>query len=181
MKKLLLATVATLALSLPAMAQSQSDTSQTPQSQSGSQLQQPESQLQQSQDQSASGAQQQAQNTIEPSQLNTQEIRQIQMSLNKQGFSAGHVDGKWGPDTEKAVKDFQQQKQMQATGQLDQQTLQALGVNMTAQQGGQQNAPQQPRASTTGQAPSESQPNTDQQNAPNVQPEQGQPQQNQQQ
>lgn len=166
MKKLLLATVATLALSLPAMAQSQSDTNQPPQNQSDMN----------SQGQNASGNQQQAQNTIEPLQLSTQQIRQIQMSLNKKGFDAGHADGKWGSDTKRAVKDFQKQQQMQATGQLDQQTLQALGVNVTAQQNGQQNAPQQPSASTTGQGSSENQPNPSEQNEPNAQAPSGQSQ-----
>ncbi len=95
--------------------------------------------------------QQQAQNTIRPSQLKKQQIRQIQQALNKHGFDAGHVDGKWGSDTAKAVKNFQRKENMQASGKLDRQTLQALGVNVTAQ--GQKKG-----ASTTGQGSNEMQP-----------------------
>jgi opacity protein-like surface antigen len=159
MKKLLLATVASFALSLPAMAQSHMHQSQQP----GSQNQVDQQQLQdqpQSQGQNGSNNQQQAQNTISPSQLDKQQIRQIQQTLNKQGFDAGHVDGRWGADTAEALKDYQQRNQMQANGKLDQQTLQALGVNMTAQQNGQQNgvAPQQPSSTTTGAGSSEDEP-----------------------
>jgi hypothetical protein len=154
MKKLLLATVPTFALSLPAMANSQT-IGQSQQSGSDNQVQQ-----RQSQNLSSLNNRQQAQNTIEPSQLNKQQIRQIQQALNKQGFDVGHVDGRWGADTAKAVKDFQQRKQMQANGKLDQQTLQALSVNMTAQQNNRPNgvSPQQPSAATTGQGSSDNEP-----------------------
>lgn len=160
MKKLLLATVASFALLLPAMAQNQDlNQSQQPGSQNQVEQQQLQDQ-QQSQGQNGSNNQQQAQNTIDPSQLNRQQVRQIQQTLNKQGFDAGHVDGRWGADTAKAVKSYQQRNQMQANGKLDQQTLQALGVNMTAQQNGQQNgvAPQQPSSATTGAGSSEDEP-----------------------
>jgi peptidoglycan hydrolase-like protein with peptidoglycan-binding domain len=131
MRKLLLATIAAAALSLPAMAQNSANqpSSQNP----------PPQQMTPSSQQSTGSRQhsqlnnQQAQNTINPQQLSPQQIQQIQQALNKQGFDAGHVDGKWGSDTDKAVKDFQQKQNMQASGKLDQQTLQALGVNMTAQ------------------------------------------------
>jgi peptidoglycan hydrolase-like protein with peptidoglycan-binding domain len=117
---------------------------------------------QQSQDQQGrndSSGQQQAQNTISPSQLNRQQVRQIQRTLNKRGFDAGHADGRWGADTAKAVKNYQQRNQMQANGKLDQQTLQGLGINMTAQQNGQQNvSPQQPSSATTGQGSIEDEP-----------------------
>jgi opacity protein-like surface antigen len=164
MKKLLLATVASFALSLPAMAQNQ-DMNQNQQPSSQNQVQQQQLQDQNSstnpqQDQNSLNNQQQAQNTINPSQLSTQQVRQIQQALNKQGFDAGHVDGRWGADTAKAVKNYQQRNQMQANGKLDQQTLQGLGVNMTAQQNGRQNgvSPQQPTSATTGQGSIEDEP-----------------------
>jgi peptidoglycan hydrolase-like protein with peptidoglycan-binding domain len=146
MKKLLLATIATAALSLPVMAQNQpSDTQQngqqqmdvSPQQSTGSgQGSQTGGQAADQQSQSQSGQnQQQAQNTIDPSQLSSHQIRQIQESLDKQGVKVGRADGKWGPSTERAVKDFQQKQHMQASGQLDQQTLQALGVNTSATTG----------------------------------------------
>ena len=45
---------------------------------------------------------------------------------------AGHqvqADGIMGPQTQAALKEFQEQKGLQASGQLDQQTLAALGVS----------------------------------------------------
>lgn len=55
-------------------------------------------------------------------------ISQAQQALNDKGFAAGNVDGKWGPQTEAAVKKFQAAQKLDQTGQLDQQTLAALGV-----------------------------------------------------
>ena len=100
MKKLLLGTVASFALSLPAMAQNQ-DMNQNKQPSSQNQVQQQQLQDQnsssnQQQDQNSLNNQQQAQNTINPSQLDRQQVRQIQQTLNKKGFDAGHVDGRWG-------------------------------------------------------------------------------------
>jgi len=64
-----------------------------------------------------------------PSQpnLKAELVMAMQQKLNERGFSAGHVDGLWGPDTSAAVRDFQQKNGLPPTGQLDQGTLQALG------------------------------------------------------
>ncbi|HEX7043100.1 MAG TPA: peptidoglycan-binding protein [Burkholderiales bacterium] len=63
-----------------------------------------------------------------PSSQNQEVVRQVQQSLNDQGFNAGPVDGKWGPKTQSAVKNFQQAKGLQPTGQLDQETLAELDI-----------------------------------------------------
>ncbi len=55
-------------------------------------------------------------------------VRQVQQQLKQQGINAGPVDGQWGPLTEKGVRQFQQSKNIQASGQLDEQTLAALGI-----------------------------------------------------
>ena len=109
MKHLMLAAVASIALALPAMAQSNSTNAMQPndQAQTGSQMQ----------------------SRIDPSQLSTRQIRALQMSLNKKGFDTSHVDGKWGPETQAAVKNFQQKQNIRGNGQLDRQTMAALGVN----------------------------------------------------
>jgi peptidoglycan hydrolase-like protein with peptidoglycan-binding domain len=75
--------------------------------------------------------QQAAQNdqSISPDNLSQGKIRQVQQALDKDGFSTGRVDGRWGPKTENAVKQFQQSKQIQANGQLDQQTVADLGLD----------------------------------------------------
>lgn len=65
-------------------------------------------------------------------------IEQVQQALNDKGYDAGPVDGNWGSKTQSAVENFQQSQGMQATGQLDQQTLAALGISGGAAAGGQQ-------------------------------------------
>jgi len=53
-------------------------------------------------------------------------VKQVQTKLNVQ------ADGKMGPATQKAVKEFQTSKGLNATGHLDQQTLSALGIESAA-------------------------------------------------
>ena len=88
-------------------------------------------QRQTAQDQQSQQNQQSAQNdqAISPNNLSRGEIRQVQQALDKDGFNAGKADGRWGPRTEDAVKQFQQSKQIQANGTLDQQTVADLGLD----------------------------------------------------
>ncbi len=133
MKQLLLATVACVGLSLPAMAQNNATT--TP-------------------------SQQQAQ-AISSSSLNKQQIRQVQTDLNRAGFNVKGIDGKWGKKTSGALRKFQQAKKIPGNGKLNQQTLSALGVNISNQsqasnssrtQMGQQASPSLRRSGQTQQA-----------------------------
>jgi peptidoglycan hydrolase-like protein with peptidoglycan-binding domain len=55
-------------------------------------------------------------------------VRQVQQRLNHSGIDVGTVDGRWSLVTEKGVKKFQEKQGMVPTGQLDPQTLSALGV-----------------------------------------------------
>jgi predicted 2-oxoglutarate/Fe(II)-dependent dioxygenase YbiX len=67
---------------------------------------------------------------MNPSMLDHQQVEQIQQALNKAGFSTGHVDGIWGPDTRTALMNFQKSKNMgAANGELNHQTLAALKLN----------------------------------------------------
>jgi hypothetical protein len=66
---------------------------------------------------------------ISPDNLSRDEVRQVQKALDKSGFHAGAPDGRWGPGTRNALKQFQQSKNIQANGELDQQTLTGLGLN----------------------------------------------------
>ena len=92
---------------------------------------------------------------------NTQTIRNVQQALVDQGYQVGPVDGRMGPKTRDALRDFQQKQGMKANGRLDQQTLAALGVETGTQQaqtpeqrptgqsnppGGGMNAPENPPA-----------------------------------
>ena len=105
MKQILLASVAALALTFPAMAQAKVQQYQP---------------TQQSQ-------------WINPSRLSKQEVRQIQQALDKKGMKAGRVDGIWGPETAGAMRRFQTERKINAHGHLTQQTLAALGVNVKSQ------------------------------------------------
>ena len=60
--------------------------------------------------------------------LSRDQIRQAQIILKQKGFDVGELDGKLGPRTRKALMAYQQQQGLQATGQMDQQTVSALGI-----------------------------------------------------
>ena len=62
------------------------------------------------------------------SHANSSVIKQVQQKLRAAGHDAGPADGLLGAKTQQALKDFQQAKGIEATGQLDQRTLTALGV-----------------------------------------------------
>jgi len=166
MKKLLLATVAAAAISFPAMAAQQgnpSSQSNMPnksswQSEQSGTTGQGSSSMQKSQSGTSSADQnkmsnesankssnQSAQQTINPDSLDQSQVRQIQQALDKKGFEVGKTDGKWGPETEAALRKFQQDQKMSSPGQLDEQTLTQLGLNasqftsQTTGQGSQMN------------------------------------------
>ena len=60
--------------------------------------------------------------------LSRREIRQVQQTLDKDGFRAGPTDGRWGPETRSAVRQFQQSKDLRADGRLNRQTVADLGL-----------------------------------------------------
>ena len=55
-------------------------------------------------------------------------IRQVQERLQAEGFNPGTIDGAMGPQTRDALRWFQNTKGLLATGELDEKTLDALGV-----------------------------------------------------
>ncbi len=115
MKRLLLATAAVGALAFPALAQQQGQQSMP--SQSGQQS-------------SQHSGQQSSQMRISPENLSQDQVEQLQQALNDKGFDAGDVDGIWGPETRAALRNFQEEHGMKgASGQLDPETLQALGLD----------------------------------------------------
>ena len=56
-------------------------------------------------------------------------IRQAQERLMSQGFNPGAVDGKLSQQTQQGLKDFQQSRGLEPSGQLDPQTIAALGLD----------------------------------------------------
>ena len=96
--------------------------------------------------------QQQPSGNTQALNLNSDQIRQIQQKLDESGFKAGQADGVLGRETENALRDFQKQKGLQQSGQPDNETLSALGLNGSAMQNvGQQSSPPNspPRATAT--------------------------------
>ncbi len=90
---------------------------------------------------SQSGAQQQMDLSQDP-----QTVKQVQQALSAQGFDPGPADGKWKTKTESALMLFQEAQGMQATGQLDQQTLASLGISGAAAGGQKGDMTDQQRA-----------------------------------
>jgi peptidoglycan hydrolase-like protein with peptidoglycan-binding domain len=55
-------------------------------------------------------------------------VRQAQERLMSEGFDPGAVDGRLGPQTQQGLKDFQASRGLEPSGQLDPQTVAALGL-----------------------------------------------------
>jgi peptidoglycan hydrolase-like protein with peptidoglycan-binding domain len=77
--------------------------------------------------------------------LSQEQIRDVQTTLSRQGFDI-EVDGRLGPRTERALMEFQKRQGLQATGHIDQRTVEALGIKSGGQQGNRS------EPSSTGQA-----------------------------
>jgi peptidoglycan hydrolase-like protein with peptidoglycan-binding domain len=99
--------------------------------------------------------------------LSPDQIKQVQEALDQKGFHVGRADGVMGRDTRQALSSFQRQLNLQQTGQPDDLTLQALGVDTNtsttsvATTGGPKIG-----AATTGAAPSDLDQNQTQSQAP---------------
>lgn len=119
MKSLMLATVATIALGMPAVAADQGRSATMDPTRNQAQTQQQWSQQQNAQ-------------SITPADLDESQIRQIQQALNKHGFDAGNVDGVWGSETREAVENFQEKRNIESDQALNQETLSALGVDFAS-------------------------------------------------
>ncbi|HQT77878.1 MAG TPA: peptidoglycan-binding domain-containing protein [Rhodopila sp.] len=65
-------------------------------------------------------------------------VQSVQQHLRSAGAYSGAVDGVWGPDSAAALQRFQASHQLQATGQLNQATAAALGLDSAALLGTQQ-------------------------------------------
>ena len=85
------------------------------------------------QQQGTAAEMEQPQQQVTALQMDGKQVRALQNALNEKGFAVGAVDGIVGPKTAGAIRDFQSKEGLTATGQPDQQTLKALGI-----EGGQQ-------------------------------------------
>ena len=55
-------------------------------------------------------------------------VRSAQLALDRKGYDAGAADGRMGPSTESALRQFQAANGLAQTGRLDRATQAALGV-----------------------------------------------------
>ncbi|HUG76231.1 MAG TPA: peptidoglycan-binding domain-containing protein [Burkholderiales bacterium] len=60
--------------------------------------------------------------------LTPEMVTQVQQQLQQEGYAVGAIDGMWGPRTQQGVLEFQQAEGLEATGQLNEETLAALGI-----------------------------------------------------
>jgi Putative peptidoglycan binding domain len=142
MKKLAIALLASSALAVPAFAAPMNNPAPKQQSrmqqpQAGTNAQQPGQQAQnaaQNQPQSQASAPSSQRTAFAPGKLSHNQVRKIQVALNKHGFDAGPVDGTWGPRTRDAVRHFQKAKDISARGRLTKKTLSDLGVTVASNQ-----------------------------------------------
>jgi len=67
-------------------------------------------------------------------QLNTEQVRELQKILNDKGFNVGMVDGNIGPETQQALRDFQESAGLTVTGIPDKPTVQALAPDAKTQE-----------------------------------------------
>ena len=61
--------------------------------------------------------------------------REVQEALKAKGNDPGPIDGRMGPKTRAALKAFQEASGLKATGQLDNQTAEKLGIGKTTAMG----------------------------------------------
>lgn len=57
-------------------------------------------------------------------------LRSLQKELSAQGIATGNIDGAWGEDTKRGVKEFQRKHDLEQTGTLTLPTLAALGIDV---------------------------------------------------
>lgn len=84
------------------------------------------------QDQQQPGAQM---GQAEIGQPDQETVKKVQQRLSEKGHEVGAVDGIMGSQTGQALKDFQQKEGLEQSGQLDAQTLSALGIDESAAAG----------------------------------------------
>ncbi len=60
--------------------------------------------------------------------MDTAITRAVQQALNDLGFDAGPADGQWNSRTQEALVQFQESKGLEPSGDVNDRTLHALGV-----------------------------------------------------
>src|SRR5579883_97883 len=68
--------------------------------------------------------------------MNADEVKQAQQKRKDDGDYKGAIDGKAGPQTMAALKEFQQKNGLSQTGKLDEQTADKLGLSSMSEGSG---------------------------------------------
>lgn len=84
--------------------------------------------------QGAMGGSPQSSQSTSSQSMDQSTIRNVQEQLQQQGYEVGQIDGVMGPNTRKALSQFQRDNNMPPSGRLDQPTMAALGVEDGAPQ-----------------------------------------------
>ena len=122
MKRTLIALFATAALAMPAAAQQQ-DPNQNPDQNKSQNQNAGKDQSDPSMDKQGMDKQGMQSGSIN---LTRAQTRMLQQALKSEGLDAGPVDGIVGQKTRDALKKYQSQKGLNASGEVDRQTLAAL-------------------------------------------------------
>jgi peptidoglycan hydrolase-like protein with peptidoglycan-binding domain len=93
--------------------------------------------------------------------------QQVQQKLQQDGLYRGPIDGVWGPGTEAAMRTYQQQHNLNASGKLDAETLASLNVGPQEQRYGSNYNPP-PRSNPPANMNSNTNTNTNQPNPSNT-------------
>ena len=72
---------------------------------------------------------------------NTEQVRAAQQALKDKGHDPGEIDGKMGPKTQAALKDYQSKEGLKASGRLDAETMTKLGVEAKTGAAGASSSP----------------------------------------
>ena len=79
-------------------------------------------------------------------------VKAAQQALKDKGHDPGTVDGRLGPRTQQALRDFQKTEGLDATGRLDEKTMQSLGIECTRTSSASESNPSASPSSGTGAA-----------------------------
>jgi peptidoglycan hydrolase-like protein with peptidoglycan-binding domain len=101
-------------------------------------------------------------------ELSQDMIQKVQGRLQQQGLYHGNVDGVWGPGTESAVRSYQQQHNLNATGKLDSDTLASLNLGPNQNYGSAQPQPSDQRYGSNYNPPPNNNAPSDTVNPPNT-------------
>lgn len=79
--------------------------------------------------QTSSGAADQPSQSQQASNQNPSPVKSVQTRLKEEGYYKGKVDGFWGAKSAKALKKYQKHEDIHASGKMDQQTADKLGLS----------------------------------------------------